>query len=385
MPCRGDDDRVTVTPRIVRAPHPPSLDHPDAWAYKGRAAVDSAADIARLGYDDLAYRAHEILAIQADQTYTRRGILVALAESADENAPRPEDVIGYASYLLPLTDRTHVLRGTVKVHPAHDDNTVHDALLGAFEQTAVDARRRTVAMDTEHSPEPPPGPGALTAPTGSGRVPTGDSGVSAILRAGFTLGQVERYSVLPLPVDTELLGSLSSEATAHAGTDYRLHLWHDDVPEQWLPQVAYLQQRMSTDAPHGELEAAEEIWDAERYRSVLDVQRARGLEFQMAVAEHVGSGTLAGFTVLTGPAGGTHAFQEDTLVLTEHRGRRLGMLMKTVNLRELQTRRPEVARIHTWNAEENDPMLAINEALGFRGAGVCAQWEKPLDAEAPTT
>ena len=59
----------------------------------------------------------------------------------------------------------------------------------------------------------------------------------------------------------------------------------------------------------------------------------------------------------------------DTLVAKAHRGHRLGMLVKVLNLRRLQKDHPEVELVVTFNAVENDHMLAINVALGFRAAG----------------
>ncbi|MNW53221.1 hypothetical protein D3C74_307740 [compost metagenome] len=101
----------------------------------------------------------------------------------------------------------------------------------------------------------------------------------------------------------------------------------------------------------------------------------------MTVAEHVPTGTLAAFSVFAYPKDRTaFAFQEDTLVLREHRGHRLGMLVKVVNLDELAVRRPATERIHTWNAEENDHMLAINIDLGFTPAGGYAGWQKRVGA-----
>ena len=37
---------------------------------------------------------------------------------------------------------------------------------------------------------------------------------------------------------------------------------------------------------------------------------------------------------------------------------------------------PGLRRIHTDNAEENAPMLAINVALGFTAVGVVAAWQR---------
>ena len=70
--------------------------------------------------------------------------------------------------------------------------------------------------------------------------------------------------------------------------------------------------------------------------------------------------------------------QDDTLVLSEHRGRRLGMLVKAANLQRLAVEQPAARRVGTWNAEENSHMLAINVALGFRPAGGSGEWQARL-------
>src|SRR5690606_37359628 len=70
--------------------------------------------------------------------------------------------------------------------------------------------------------------------------------------------------------------------------------------------------------------------------------------------------------------------QETTVVLPEHRGHRLGMLVKAVNLREHARVPPDTRRIATCNNETNAPMLASNVALGFRPAGGSAELQAPL-------
>jgi hypothetical protein len=97
----------------------------------------------------------------------------------------------------------------------------------------------------------------------------------------------------------------------------------------------------------------------------------------VCAVEHLPTGVLAGFTVVTLPQNRRAVvFQEDTLVLREHRGHRLGMLAKATMLTELARTRPAAERVHTWNAQENDAMLAINVALGFRPAGIDAEWQR---------
>ena len=70
------------------------------------------------------------------------------------------------------------------------------------------------------------------------------------------------------------------------------------------------------------------------------------------------------------------AEQDDTLVVKDHRGKRLGMLVKISNLRRLARKHPSVERVLTFNAAENQHMLAINEALGFRPAGYDGEWQR---------
>jgi RimJ/RimL family protein N-acetyltransferase len=69
-----------------------------------------------------------------------------------------------------------------------------------------------------------------------------------------------------------------------------------------------------------------------------------------------------------------HAHQGATLVLREHRGHRLGARVKVAVLRELAATLPQVRRISTYNAESNRPMVAVNEALGFRRSGGLSTW-----------
>jgi hypothetical protein len=64
------------------------------------------------------------------------------------------------------------------------------------------------------------------------------------------------------------------------------------------------------------------------------------------------------------------ANQEDTSVMREHRGSRLGLLMKCDMVRWLRAERPDVTATQTWNALDNTHMIAVNDALGCRVVGV---------------
>lgn len=137
---------------------------------------------------------------------------------------------------------------------------------------------------------------------------------------------------------------------------------------------------MSTELPTGGLEIGERRWDAERVRAAEEAIRGAGRTLLTTVAEHVASGELVAFTMLVLPNGKPEVvLQEDTVVHRTHRGRRLGMLIKTANLELLASAEPRARRLHTWNAKENRHMLAINEALGFVDVGVEGAWQLHLD------
>ena len=83
------------------------------------------------------------------------------------------------------------------------------------------------------------------------------------------------------------------------------------------------------------------------------------------MARHRRTGEWAGHTILcvdgTRPG---YAVQEDTSVVRDHRGHRLGMLLKASMLLWMRETHPELTTIDTWNATSNSHMIAVNEALG---------------------
>ncbi|HHV22846.1 MAG TPA: hypothetical protein GXZ30_15135 [Propionibacterium sp.] len=92
------------------------------------------------------------------------------------------------------------------------------------------------------------------------------------------------------------------------------------------------------------------------------------------------SGEVVAHTLLTCPDEWLPevAYQEDTLVRPDHRGHRLGLRIEAANVRQLARQRPAVHRIHTWNADENEWMLAINRQLGFVPSSTLGCWQLRL-------
>ena len=70
------------------------------------------------------------------------------------------------------------------------------------------------------------------------------------------------------------------------------------------------------------------------------------------------------------------ALQDETLVVREHRGHRLGMRLKLANLEQLTAVAPEVTTVYSWTHSGNDRMNWVNAQLGFQEAGQSAIWEQ---------
>lgn len=218
----------------------------------------------------------------------------------------------------------------------------------------------------------------VPSPTGYGAVPR-DHAARFLLRHGHTLGQVERVSALDWTAEAaDHVTALRDEA-AKAASGYRVVQWMLPTPAERAGGYAWMKSRMSTDAPAADMEIVEERWDEERVarhdRRYLD----RGRRVLVTAAEHAATGELCAYNELTIGADLTLGTQqEDTLVLSEHRDHRLGMLVKTAGLLSWHELFPGSPRVITWNAEENRPMLTINEAIGFAPIAYQGAWKKVL-------
>ncbi|TYP90356.1 GNAT family N-acetyltransferase [Blastococcus xanthinilyticus] len=275
-------------------------------------------------------------------------------EGTHRAAVADDAVVGALRVILPLRDNASVAILDVAVHPDSRRRGVGSALLA--EGAALAAGRGRTVLIAEVDEATPASPGRAFAE-----------------RHGWTCDLLETRRDLLLPVDPARLRAVAAEA-ARAGGGYDVVTWRDRTPDALLEDRALLERRMTTDAPHGELPVEEEEWDGERIREYERSHVARGRTVLSAGAV-TGSGRLVGFTELQVPlAQPERAHQGGTLVLREHRGHRLGARMKVAVLRELADRFPVVRRISTYNSDGNTPMVAVNEALGFRPAGRLSTW-----------
>jgi GNAT superfamily N-acetyltransferase len=335
------------------------------WADFERAIdVGNIVEAVTYGTTDLAYTAAEELPYYRNTFQPRRTLVARVGGK----------IVGRATYETQTGESADTGWVSVEVLAEYRGRGVGRALAERVEAVvAQEGKLKAIAYIGIQDVDGP----RLPSPTGFGSVPLANRDVKFLIARGYSFEQVERLSRLALPVPA--LRDLVSAATVASGPEYRVVTWHGRTPEKWRGDIAILGTRMSTDAPSAGLEEPEDIWTVERVLEGDDRAEASGLDRLVAAVEHVPTGALVGYTMLAVPPNPTRAVaQYATLVLREHRGHRLGMLLKVANLVHLERVHPGRPSVTTFNAEENRYMLDVNEAVGFVGIGFEAAWRKDM-------
>lgn len=357
---------LTITEMAV----PKSLDAESAHSFIAMVDLGNAVCESDIGLKDLNETPAEVLPRWLDQT--DRIERAFLAHSGGQ-------LLGAAILSLATEAEATGAETDIMVLPQHWGHGVEDALLACIEDEARRLGRRTLQTWTLHRTTT--GGRMLTPRTGWGTMPA--TPMSDLLTAsGFTLEQAERNSAFDLTADPARIAQMLDAATAYAGGDYRLIEWLLPTPPEYRDGYAAVSARMATDAPSADLDVDEEVWDAERIvRHDAHLVDAGRMTSVVAV-EHVPTEQIVAFNELViGPdrTGVTH--QYNTLVVKEHRGKRLGVIVKCANLLRWRELAPHSPKVTTFNAEENRPMLDINEAIGFVPVSYAGAWQKRLTVD----
>ncbi|MDD7929802.1 GNAT family N-acetyltransferase [Microbacterium thalli] len=285
-------------------------------------------------------------------------------------------IVGRAALDLPLEQGSDTGVWLIELLAEVHGHGIGTAAYAVIEGAAREHGRRTLQSYAEHPNAPGP---RIAAPTGFGDIPL-DRRARFFLRQGYELQQIERKSALDLRAASATVDRLLDEARAASG-GYRVVQWTAPTPAEHVDGYAWLKSRMSTDAPAGGMAIDEEAWDAARVQRHDARYLEAGQTLFVTAAQHVATGELVAFNeLMIGSDRSRATFQEDTLVSAAHRGHRLGLLVKCAALVAWRDIAPASPRVITYNAEENRPMLDINERIGFAPLSYEGAWQKVLDA-----
>ncbi|NMO52063.1 GNAT family N-acetyltransferase [Actinoplanes sp. TBRC 11911] len=261
--------------------------------------------------------------------------------------------VGHLAIQIPRRDNLDNLLVKLAVHPARRRCGVGRALFGRAVQRARELGRKNVAGE-------------------SVRHQVAGSAFATAMGATAVLDETRSRLDLP-PGDPGRLDEMLAEAREHA-SDYRVVRWDGVPPDEIIDSVAVMLGSFLGEAPLGDLAWEAMNVDADRLREDERRRIERGRIVYNTGAVH--DGRVVALTSIMGSlARPEHAWQSITLVDPAHRGHRLGLLVKLVNLAYARERQPGLAAIDTFNAGSNEHMVRINRAMGFRPVGAVSYWQ----------
>jgi GNAT superfamily N-acetyltransferase len=259
--------------------------------------------------------------------------------------------VGAYSIELPVRENRDNAFGSVIVPPGQRRRGYGRALLAHLTAQAAAAGRARVLSSTRAG-----APGdAFAAATGGHRGQT----------------DVRRTIQLDQSLRDRLPGFRAEAASRAAG--YELRCWSGPAPDDLVTGICAVHNALG-DAPHdAEYEPAS--WDPARLRAFERRLAETGARC-LSVAAIAPAGEVAALTQLNlHPAQPDFGGQAITAVTSEHRGHRLGLLIKATMLDLVLQSEPAVRRVVTYNGAGNDHMVTINERLGYQVSDYFQFWQ----------
>lgn len=142
--------------------------------------------------------------------------------------------------------------------------------------------------------------------------------------------------------------------------------FHFSIPDSILEEYCNVYTEVLNQAPRDELTIGDDVFTPEKWKKLESQARKTGITWITAIVKEQ-DGDIAGLTeVIYESSTPTIMHQELTGVQEKYRGRGIGKWLKGVMLLKISDEYPAVEVVSTENATSNEPMLAINEKMGFR-------------------
>ena len=253
--------------------------------------------------------------------------------------------VGVLELNLPQRDNLHLVWADITVHPAHRRRGHGSAMLQEVLRQAREAGRNTIWLGA----------------------PEDDAGARTFAeKFGFTYASHEaRRRQRLAEVDWAEVERLHQQAS-QAAADYALERLLAPVPDEVLAELVAVTAAIN-DAPMGELSFEDEKFDLQRLKDLEAARVGCGDTMYRVIARHGSTGEVGGHTVVvTHPLRPTWGWQGDTAVSRDHRGHRLGLLLKIDMMHWLAEVEPQLETVETWNHADNRYMIDVNEAIGYR-------------------
>lgn len=183
-------------------------------------------------------------------------------------------------------------------------------------------------------------------------------------RLGLQVANTAHMRALTMPVSNELLDAIAAEIAPFT-EGYRIVTWEGGVPEEYLEAWCVMLCQLDEDDPTEDYDYEAPAHTPERVRFAEKRVAERGYSRLCAIAI-APDGQIAGNSYIDfRPDHSSLAWQENTLVMPEHRGHRLGLALKIATHREVGGLAPNLRTLVTGNSHINSQMIQINDRLGY--------------------
>jgi RimJ/RimL family protein N-acetyltransferase len=281
-------------------------------------------------------------------------------EPADCYLYRPSvgaEPVGSIRFNVPKRDNLHLATAGIVVHPDHRRQGHGSAMVDEILRLTKENGRRTLW---------------------GGCWADNTAGAAFLKKHGFTYAShdARRFQYLD-QLDQDQLDQ-QYELARQKATDYELVRVQVPTDEDLLTQLIEVTAAIN-DAPMGELDFEDELFDLQRLKDFEFAAQAKGERLYRVFARHKQTGAVGGHTVMmVQPKRPTFGEQYDTAVHRDHRGHRLGILLKLAMMRWLAEVEPQIERIETWNQADNRYMIDANEAIGYRLSRIYDTYQRSL-------